>query len=369
MATGFVFKERYLWHDTGTAHQMLPPGRFTEPGRQAESPATKRRMLNLMHVSGLVDHLVPLAVEPVADDDILRVHTRDHLERLAAVEPVAWRYIGHEAPMGPFSFEIARLSAGGTLAALRAVVAGEVANAYALVRPPGHHAEPDAAMGFCFLGNIAVAIRHLQARAGLGRVAVVDWDVHHGNGTEAIFYDDPSVLTISLHQDDLYPVGKGALRDNGAGRGEGFNINVPLPAGSGNGAYLAAMARVVLPALEAFRPELIVVACGLDASAFDPLARQMVSSGGYRKMTEMLMGAAEALCGGRVAMSHEGGYSEAYVPFCGHAVVEALAGVETEVVDPLLEEVESWGGQDLQPHQDTAIGEAEGLVARLRERV
>ncbi len=369
MATGFVFKERYLWHDTGTAHQMLPPGRFTEPGQQGESPATKRRFLNLMQVSGLHDRLTPLTVEPVDETDILRCHTRDHLERLRAVEPIAWRYVGHEAPMGPFSYEIMKLSAGGTLAALRAVMEGRVRNAYALVRPPGHHAEPDAAMGFCFIGNIPIAIRHLQATAGLGRVAVVDWDVHHGNGTEAIFLEDPSVLTISLHQDNLYPVGRGALSETGRGAGEGFNLNIPLPAGSGNGAYLAAMERVVVPALGAFRPEMIVVASGLDASAFDPLARQMVSSGGYRRMTEMLMAAADTLCGGRIAMSHEGGYSEGYVPFCGHAIVETLAGIRTEVEDPLLEEVESWGGQALQPHQDEAIRAAEALVDWLRARV
>jgi acetoin utilization deacetylase AcuC-like enzyme len=368
MATGFVFKERYLWHDTGTAHQMLPPGRWTEPGVQAESPATKRRFLNLMQVTGLHEKLTPLAVEPVEDDDILRCHTRAHLERLAAVDPVGWQYVGQEAPMGPFSLEIIRLSAGGTLAALSAVASGAVRNAYALVRPPGHHAEPETAMGFCFIGNIPIAIRHLQAKAGLGRVAVVDWDVHHGNGTEAILYEDPSVLTISLHQDDLYPVGRGALADTGRGPGEGFNLNVPLPAGSGNGAYVAAMERVVVPALEAFRPDLVVVASGLDASAFDPLARQMVTSTGYRRMTRILLDAADALCGGRVAMSHEGGYSEGYVPFCGHAIVETMAGVTTDLVDPCLVEADRWGGQALQPHQDEAIRRAEGLVARLRDR-
>jgi acetoin utilization deacetylase AcuC-like enzyme len=368
MATGLVFKERYLWHDTGTAPQMMPPGPFAEPGTHAESAATKRRFHSLLQVSGLAEKLVRVAVEPVTEEDVLRAHTRRHLEMLRAVDPVGWAYVGEETAMGPSSYEIILLSAGGTLAALRAVMRGEVDNAYALVRPPGHHAEPETAMGYCFIGNIPVALRHLQARDGLGRVAVVDWDVHHGNGTETIHCEDPDVLTISVHQDNLYPPGRGALADIGRGRGEGFNLNIPLPAGSGNGAYEAAFDRVVLPALYAYKPEMIVVASGLDASAFDPLARQMVSSGGFRRMTAKLMTAAADLCGGRLAMSHEGGYSETYVAFCGHAVVEALSGIRTAVEDPALEQVEAWGGQALQPHQDAAIRQAEGLVAMLRRR-
>src|SRR5262249_52769719 len=153
-----------------------------------------------------------------------------------------------------------------------------------------------------------------------GRVATVDWDVHHGNGTQAIFYDDPSVLTISLHQDNLFPAASGGIAENGTGPGEGFNINVPLPPGSGPGAYVAAFERVVLPALRRFKPELIVVPSGFDAGGVDPLGRMMMSAGGFRELTALLMAVAKELCGGRIVMTHEGGYSEMYAPYCGLAV-------------------------------------------------
>ncbi len=193
--------------------------------------------------------------------------------------------------------------------------------------------------------------------------------MHHGNGTESAFYDDPSVLAISIHQDNLYPIGRGAVADNGSGDGEGFNINIPLPPGSGTGAYEAAFDRVVLPALQAFRPDMIVVTSGFDGAGFDPLGRMMLNSECYRRLARRLAGAAAELCGGRLVMTHEGGYSEGYVPFCGHAVIETLAGVRTEVVDPLTDHIDEWGWQALQPHQDAMIAKAEGLVDRLAARL
>ena len=199
-------------------------------------------------------------------------------------------------------------------------------------------------------------------------MAIVDWDVHHGNGTEAIVYDDPSTLTISLQQDNLYPVRSGALDQVGAGEGLGYNINVPLPAGSGTGAYEAAFDRVVVPALEVFQPELIVVACGFDASEFDPLGRMMLDSKSFRRLAMKVTVLEARICEGRLVMSHKRGYSDGYVPFCGHAVIEALADVRTDVVDPLSDHVEEWNRQRLQPHQDAVIAAAEALVAGLRDR-
>jgi len=168
-------------------------------------------------------------------------------------------------------------------------------------------------------------------------VAVIDWDVHHGNGTQSIYYDDPDTLTISLHQDRCFPPGYGGAEDRGAGAGIGANLNVPLLAGSGDDAYRHAFERIGLPALERFRPELIVVASGLDASAVDPLARMLLHTDSYRFMTRAVKEAAQRHCGGRLVIVHEGGYSEAYVPFCGLAIVEELAGVRTAVADPMLE--------------------------------
>ena len=187
-------------------------------------------------------------------------------------------------------------------------------------------------MGFCLLAN--TAIEAAKADHGLGKVAVLDWDVHHGNGTQQIFYERPDVLTISLHQKSCFPPGSGTVEERGAGKGEGYNVNVPLPPGSGHETYLHAMRRVVLPALERFRPELVVVASGLDANAADPLARQLLYGDSYREMIRLLLEVAEDLCGGRLVAVHERGYAESTVPLCGLAVVETLSGVRTEVEDP-----------------------------------
>jgi acetoin utilization deacetylase AcuC-like enzyme len=225
-------------------------------------------------------------------------------------------------------------------------------------------------MGFCLFGNAAIAVHHARQARGLERVAIVDWDVHHGNGTQSAFYDDPSVLTISLHQDGVFPPGSGPVEDIGEGPGAGYNLNVPLPPGSGNGAYAHAFREVVLPALDAFQPELIVVASGLDANAMDPLGRMMLTPRAYGELTQMLLDAASRLCDGRLVVEHEGGYSEELVPFCALAVVESLSGIQTEAKDTVLQVFpEGFAGQDLQPHQEQAIARAAALVERIRPAV
>ena len=191
-------------------------------------------------------------------------------------------------------------------------------------------------MGFCFLANIPIAIERARAKYGLGKVAVLDWDVHHGNGTQHIYWQRDDVLTMSLHQDGCFPAGYSGEQDRGAGAGEGFNINVPLLAGAGDDGYLYAMRQIVIPALERFKPELIIVACGYDANALDPLARMQLHSDSFRSMTALVQDAADRLCDGKLVMVHEGGYAESYVPFCGLAVMEQLSGIRTEVEDPLL---------------------------------
>jgi len=205
---------------------------------------------------------------------------------------------------------------------------------------------------------------HARHARGLFRVAIVDWDVHHGNGTEHAFYSDPTVLTISVHQNNNYPPRSGAITDIGSHAGEGFNINVPLPPGSGVGAYVAAFQRVVAPALEAYRPELILIASGLDASAMDPLGSMMLTSDGYRTLTQIVLAVARDVCGGRLVACHEGGYSPAYVPYCGLAVIEELAGRRTGLEDPFLSLLAGFGGQEIQPHQEAVVDEAAKLVAR-----
>lgn len=339
-ATSFFHDEKCLWH-SGKSHALIfPIGGWVQPpnaAAYAESPDSKRRLKSLMDVSGLTARLNTSSAPPVERQDLLRVHSRDYLDRFAELSAGEGGEMGMEASFGPGGFDIARLSAGLVAGAVEAVLAGAARNAYALSRPPGHHCLPDSGLGFCLLANIAIAVEKAIAEHKLSRVAVIDWDVHHGNGTEAIFYERPDVLTISLHQDRCYPCDSGSAGDRGAGRGEGYNLNVPLLPGGGHQSYVDAMEMVVLPALRKYRPELIVVASGYDANGFDPLARMMAHSETYRWMTAQAMAAADDLCEGRLVVAHEGGYSEAYVPFCGHALIETLAGHRTQVIDPALE--------------------------------
>jgi acetoin utilization deacetylase AcuC-like enzyme len=355
-----------MWHDTGTGASVMPASLTVEPLGHVESAEGKRRIRNLIEVSGLMDHLVQLKPRKATEEEILRIHSREYVDRIKAASLQRGGEAGEETPFGRGSFEIALLAAGGCMTAVDAVLDGTVDNAYALVRPPGHHAEKDQGRGFCIFANTALAAAHARQVRGLSRVAIVDWDVHHGNGTEHAFYSDPTVLTISIHQDNNYPPGSGAIGDTGAGEGKGYNINVPLPPGSGVGAYIATFERVVAPALRAFRPELILVASGLDASAMDPLASMMMTSDGYRRLAHTVLGVAKDICGGRLVACHEGGYSPAYVPYCGLAILEEMAGIRTGLADPLLGLLSAFGGQEIQPHQEAVVREAAKLATALR---
>jgi acetoin utilization deacetylase AcuC-like enzyme len=275
--------------------------------------------------------LVHIEPRDATVDEVCQFHSRAYVDNVKALSDANGGDAGGLTPFGPGSFEIALRSAGGTIAAIDAVLDGTVDNCYALVRPPGHHAVADSGMGFCIFGNVAIGVHHARMARGLDRVAVIDWDVHHGNGTQAAFYEDPSVLTISLHQDNCFPPGSGQIGDTGSGPGDGYNINIPLPPGAGHGAYLAAFERVVLPAVRAFRPDLIVIASGFDASGMDPLGRQLLYSDSYRELTRLVMDVAGECCDGRLVMSHEGGYSPSVVPFCGLAVLEQMSGIRTAV--------------------------------------
>ena len=367
MRTGFVWEELYGWHDTGTHAAFVPPGGLVQPHHHVESAESKTRFASLVEVSGLGAKLDRIRAVAATDDDVLAVHTPEHLERIRTGS-AALR--GGDAgdgtsPFGPGGLDIALLAAGGAVQAAKAVVTGRVTNAYALVRPPGHHARPETGMGFCVFANAAIAIQHVRRRHGVERVAVVDWDVHHGNGTEEVFAEDPDVLTISVHQDQLYPKGTGSLVDRGRGAGEGSAINVPLPAGTGNDGYLHAVEQVVLPALERHRPDLVVVTSGFDAGALDPLGGMVVTTTGFRRMARAVLDAAEGLCDGRVVMTHEGGYSPVYAPLCGVAVLEEMSGERTAVTDFLADEYEDLPDQALRPHQADAVraaAEAAGLA-------
>ena len=271
--TGWLVEERYFWHDAGTEGKTSN----VQPRGAAESAESKRRLANLVSVSGVGDVLVNLRAEPVTDEMLERVHSRAWVDAVRAAGRSGGGWIGHELHIGPDGHEICELSAGGVVAAARAVARGDVDNAYALVRPPGHHAERDVGHGFCIFNNVAIAVEEMLLHGGLGcstdapRICVIDIDVHHGNGTESQFLARRDVLVISIHQDGLYPLGTGGVDVVGEGAGAGYNLNIPLPPGSGIGAYSAAMKRVIIPALRAFRPHMIFVSAGFDASFLDPL--------------------------------------------------------------------------------------------------
>lgn len=331
--TAFFHDERCMWHGGGDYVLTVPAGGLVQPGGGLpESPETKRRLVNLITVTGLMDDLAAGSAPAATREDLLRVHPPAYLDRFIEMSDAQGGELGLRTPFLPGGFEIAALSAGLAIAAVDKVARGQARNAYALSRPPGHHCLPDFPNGFCLLANIAVAIRAAQARGLLRRVAVVDWDVHHGNGTEAIFLDDPDVLTISIHQDRNYPLDTGGADVRGA---DGSNINIPLPPGCGHDSYLHAMRQIVQPALAAHRPEMIIIACGYDASAVDPLGRMVLGADSFAQMTDLMMASADAICGGRLVAVHEGGYSELHVPFCGHAVIGRMAGSSRAAPDPL----------------------------------
>ena len=339
MATGFFWDERCFWHAGGNYAGMLPVGGLVQPldGGLPENPETKRRLRNLIAVTGLERDLAMRGADPATRADLERVHPASYLDRFKALSDAGGGELGRRTPFGPGGYEIAAQSAGLAKAALAAVLRGELDNAYALSRPPGHHCLPDYPNGFCLLNNIGIAIEAARAAGLAQRFAVLDWDVHHGNGTEAVFYDRSDVLTVSLHQDRNYPMDTGGFADRGTGDGNGYNLNIPLPPGTGHKGYLAAMERLALPAIRDFAPDALIIACGFDAAANDPLGRMLATAETFRMMTRQVMDLAAEVCGGKLVMVHEGGYSETYVPFCGHAVLQEMSGSAITAPDPFAE--------------------------------
>ena len=254
------------------------------------------------------DALIPVAAREAQPEEILRVHRREHLDHLAQASRLAPARLDPDTYLGSQSLAVAHLAAGGAVDLVRSVCRGDLDAGLAAIRPPGHHAEADRAMGFCLLNNAAIACRAAQAEERVDRVLLLDWDVHHGNGTQHSFEEDPSVLYVSTHQFPYYP-GTGDFDETGRGAGAGTTVNVPLPAGCGDAEYVGVLQRVLAPVALAYRPELILVSCGFDAHRDDPLASMQVSGDGFRAMTACVRELADALCGGRLVLLLEGGYA------------------------------------------------------------
>jgi acetoin utilization deacetylase AcuC-like enzyme len=323
-ATGLVYDERYLEHDPGEyLIRYTDRFPFDEVEPHPSGPVVVRRTHKLLTALQYTDVLTFVEGRVATTAEIERVHTPEMRQRVERTS-VHGGDAGFGSPIAAGGEHIARLAAGGAIAAVDAVLQGDVRNAFGLIRPPGHHATASESLGFCVYNNIAIAARHAQQVHGLGKIAIIDWDVHHGNGTQDIFWQDDSVLFVSLHQDNLFPIDWGKVDDCGEGNGLGCTINIPLPPGSGNAAYLSAMNEIVVPIVRQSAPDLILVSAGQDASVQDPLGRMTVTVPAYRQMTELLRDLASDVCDGRLVALMEGGYSNYYAPFCTAAIVEGL---------------------------------------------
>jgi acetoin utilization deacetylase AcuC-like enzyme len=308
MAAILIFSPKFLDHRT-------PPG---HPERVERGEVMQRVVEAWKQRGGVTQE-----PRPATRGELLRVHSEKHL---ATIDQTAGRAVSldPDTATSPESRDVALLAAGAALGGVDAIVQSRATRVMALVRPPGHHAERDRAMGFCLYNNVAAAAAHALS-LGMERVVVMDYDVHHGNGTQWIFYDDPRVLYISTHQYPFYP-GTGAAEDVGRGKGAGFTLNVPLEAGATDGDYHDVFKALVIPAIDQFKPELVLISAGFDAHERDPLARMRLSTVGYASLTKSLCDAADRHCHGRVVAVTEGGYDLTALKACLESTSSILDG-------------------------------------------
>jgi acetoin utilization deacetylase AcuC-like enzyme len=295
MPTGFMHDPFFKEHDTGYGHP--------------ETPLKYDAVLNAFREAGLMHALTPIASRDATLDELLLCHTREYLE-IAQRDIKSGRtdLTTGDTAVGPKSWEVALRAAGGVLNAVDAVFSGAVNNAYCFVRPPGHHATSNRGMGFCIFNNVAIAARYAQKKHGVQRVLIADWDVHHGNGTQDIFYEDESVFFFSTHQHPHYP-GTGMRNETGRGIGLGTTLNCPLPAGSGRTEIFDAFENELLPAMQRFKPELVLISAGFDSRIDDPLGDFKLSDADFADLTRMMMALADKYASGRLVSALEGGYN------------------------------------------------------------
>jgi acetoin utilization deacetylase AcuC-like enzyme len=327
--TGLVLDERMLAHDPGRGHPERPD-----------------RLRVLRDHLGDASSLVHIAARPASEDEIALVHAPSLVELVAATAGRPCVVLDPDTRTSPGSWQAARLAAGGLIDLCEAVLAGEVRNGLALVRPPGHHAERERAMGFCLFNNVAIAAAHLRRR-GVRRVAIVDWDLHHGNGTQHLFEGDPDVLYVSTHQYPFYP-GTGAVEEVGAGAGAGRTLNLPFPAGFGDREFTRAFREVIVPVCRQFAPEFVLVSAGFDCDLRDPLGGLAVTPAGVAAMAQACVELAEECAGGRLVAVLEGGYDLEAIRDGVDVLLASLRGARTvpppvtgdaRRIDPLLERV------------------------------
>ena len=293
--TGFVYDDIFMKHEVMVGHP--------------ERPERLGAILDMLDETGLRDELTWIAPREASLDDIGRVHEPHYAGFVRqAIEQGEHLLDGGDTCAGPHSYQAALMAAGGVLEAIDAIVRGDIGNVFCAVRPPGHHACAARAMGFCIFNNVAVGARYAQAVHGFKKVLIVDWDVHHGNGTHDIFYDDDTVLYISTHQVPHYP-GTGASGQRGQGRGEGFTFNVPIRPGAGDDELRLAFDALIVPTAEDFDPDLVMISAGFDAHGADPLSGLELTTGCFGELTRMVKGIADRHAGGRLVSVLEGGYN------------------------------------------------------------
>jgi acetoin utilization deacetylase AcuC-like enzyme len=342
--SGLVYDERFLAHETGDeAVVVTRNGSFElSPAPHPSSVFIMRRVKEFLDGAGLTALLQAIPTRVATSDELAMYHTREYIAGLRACAEAGptcgpltlpWGYIDEDTVMSRGSFDAALYAVGGAMNAVQAVLRGDVRNAYALLRPPGHHATSNQALGFCLFNNAVIAAHYARKIFGLERIMIVDWDVHHGNGTQDAFYQDSGVLFVSLHQHNWFPKLSGELEQSGHGRGAGYTVNIPLPPGTGDRGYQEAFEQIVVPLGMQYCPQLILVSAGQDANWLDPLAQMMMTMHGYRILTQQIMALAQRVCDGRLVMFHEGGYSAPYIPYCTAAIIEALLGLDLGIVD------------------------------------
>ncbi len=318
MTTAYVTHPRYIEHHM--------PGHPEHAGRI-------QAVWKKLESTGLAARMKRIEPHPVTDEQILLVHSEEYLAMLNWMTGHHHTWFDADTYALPQTPEIARLAAGGVVAAVDAVLKQTTDNALAVVRPPGHHALEGRGMGFCILGNVPIAARHAQKAYGVERVMIVDFDVHHGNGTQDMFYGDDSILFISTHQSPFYP-GTGFANEIGRDQGRGYTINIPMPAGHGDQSFGLLYQEIVWKAARRFRPQLILISAGFDAHWTDPLAMMRLSLEGYAHLTHELVRMAEELCDGHIVFALEGGYDLEALANGVANVAHALLG-DDEIVDPL----------------------------------
>jgi len=340
--TGIVRDDRYLRHGEGFYHP--------------ESPERLEAIYAMLDGPDMKGRFVPLPARHADHDEIALVHDRTYIDFIASTAKMNYYSLDPDTQTTPESYDTAKLAVGGLLNALDAVMAAEVDNAMALVRPPGHHASRHRAAGFCIFNNIAIAARYALSRHGLKRILIVDWDLHHGDGTQEIFYGDNKVLYFSVHQYPAYP-GTGGVRELGSGEGKGYTINVPLKARSDDAVYVRAFTGLLKPVALSFRPELILLSAGFDSYHMDPLGDMRVTEDGYAAMTRILLDIADASCRGRLVGVLEGGYHKGGVTSSVRAVLREMAGLQT------------FPSAEIARLEGEAAGEKEAVIRRVREEI